>query len=211
MKKVKTVDDWDLLMVPTDPENVWECDWEIHLKSGDKACIGKCSFAGKKERGTIPFYIEIDPLYRDKNYATHAIARMVQWAFLYRDVIEVTVLIDHENSAAIAAFQKAGFVYRDVEGTTETYSVIKEKSDWTGLYIIIGIILGFAFGIILSNVWVGFVTGMLICLLAGAKMDLDARKERESITGKKEVRNSFKNNRKSANKKEKKENKDNEG
>ena len=144
------------------------------------------SFAGEKALGTVPIRIELIQKYRDRGIGTEVIRMMVDWAFLHKNVYEVTAVTEHENDRCINALQKAGFVFRDKVGKEETYSIKKPKSNWTGLYIIIGFITGLILGIVLENSWLGMAMGIVAGVVAGAILDSGIRKDREKVTGKKQ-------------------------
>lgn len=109
---------------------------------------------------------------------------MVNWAFLHRNIYEVISRVEHENDKGVNALQKAGFVFRGNEGKEETYSIVKAKTTWAGVYVVVGIIVGMILGLVLNNLWVGFAAGVISCLCMGTIMDYNARKYRESVTGK---------------------------
>lgn len=170
---------------PTDENDVWSCDWVITSRD-DKEQMGTVSFAGEKTLGTVPIRIELIQKYRDRGIGTEVIRMMVDWAFLHKNVYEVTAVTEHENDRCINALQKAGFVFRDKVGKEETYSIKKPKSNWTGLYIIIGFITGLILGIVLENSWLGMAMGIVAGVVAGAILDSGIRKDREKVTGKKQ-------------------------
>lgn len=170
---------------PTDENDVWNCDWVITNRD-DKEQMGTVSFAGEKALGTVPIRIELIQKYRDRGIGTEVIRMMVDWAFLHKNVYEVTAVTEHENDRCINALQKAGFVFRDKEGKEETYSITKPKSTWTGLYIIIGFISGLILGIVFENSWLGMAMGIVAGVAAGAILDSGVRKDREKVTGKKQ-------------------------
>ncbi len=186
MKKDKLfIKNGDLSFLATDKEKPFDAEWEIHLNNDTKDYVGKFSFEGKKEAGTIPFYIQIEPLYRDKNYATQTIRRMAEWAFSFANIYEIKVVIEHENSAAVTAFQKAGYVLRSATKELETYSITRQKSAWTGLYVAIGVVAGLMLGILFSNLYIGFAFGIIGGVAAGTSMDAKTKKLKEKYTGKK--------------------------
>lgn len=174
-----------LIIKPEDTNNPWEGKWIVFLKDSSLTPIGWVSFAGEKHSGTIPISIELQELYRNRGYGTEVLKMMVDWAFLHKNVIEISAEADPDNDKFIHALEKAGFVIRTYSKIAETYSVIKPKSVWTGVYIMIGIVLGLLLGIVFGNVYVGFAVGIISCFLMGAIMDSNSRKEREDITGEK--------------------------
>ncbi len=173
-----------LTITPTDTEKLWESEWKIAFRKDGKEQIGTATFAGEKILGTVPLNVELMPEYRNRGFGTEIIRMMVNWAFLHKNIFEVISKVEHENDKGINALQKAGFVYRSIEGNVETYSIVKEKTSWTGLYLFIGICTGLLLGIVINSVWLGFILGIAAGLCIGGIMDNRATKYRESVTGK---------------------------
>lgn len=176
-----------IYIVPTNDANLWEEPWDIHIIDGEKEKIGQISFAGEKDAGTVPISIEIPDIhYRNRGFGTQALRLMTEWAFYHRNVFEIKTTADHENSAFIAALQKAGFVYRDGTRYIENYSIIKPKTAWTGIYLIIGIVAGLILGFVFNNGWAGLGVGVFVAIIVGGSMDFKEKSYRESITHKKD-------------------------
>lgn len=173
-----------ITITPSNEEDLWESDWVIAFRKGEKEQIGTASFAGEKILGTVPLRVELAQSYRNRGLGTEVIKLMVNWAFLHRNIYEVISQVEHENDKGVNALQKAGFVFRGNEGNVETYSILKEKTTWTGVYVAVGIIVGMILGLVLNNLWVGFAVGLISCLCIGTIMDYNAQKYRESVTGK---------------------------
>ncbi|MFG6358880.1 MAG: GNAT family N-acetyltransferase [Acetatifactor sp.] len=173
-----------ITITPSNAEDLWESDWIIAFRKGEKEQIGTASFAGEKLLGAVPLKVELAQEYRNRGLGTEVIKMMVNWVFLYRNIYEVTSQVEHENDRGVNALRKAGFVFRGKEGQMETYSIIKEKTVWTGVYVVVGVVVGMVLGVVLNNVWLGFALGMVACLCMGAIMDSNALKYRESVTGK---------------------------
>lgn len=175
-----------ITVTPSNVDDLWESDWIIALPKEEKEQIGTASFAGEKLLGTVPLKVELAQRYRNRGLGTEVIKMMVNWAFLHKNIYEVISWVEHENDKGVNALRKAGFVFRGNEGKLETYSIVKEKTVWTGVYVVAGIVVGMILGIVINNVWLGFALGMVICLCMGAIMDSNALKYRESVTGKSE-------------------------
>lgn len=173
-----------ITITPSNAEDLWESDWIIAFRKGEKEQIGTASFAGEKLLGAVPLKVELAQEYRNRGLGTEVIKMMVNWVFLYGNIYEVTSQVEHENDRGVNALRKAGFVFRGKEGQMETYSIIKEKTVWTGVYVVVGVVVGMVLGVVLNNVWLGFALGMVVCLCMGAIMDSNALKYRESVTGK---------------------------
>lgn len=179
-----------ITLVPTDAEKPWDEPWLIHKNYDDEdpgKVIGYISLAGERAKGVVPLTIEIyDKCDRNRGYGTTAIRLMVEWAFCHKSVFEITAVSEHENSSYIMALQKAGFVMRESTRTIENYSIVKQKTSWTGLYMFIGIVVGMIVGFVFDNAYGGVAVGVLLCTIIGSSMDHKEKVYRESITGKKE-------------------------
>lgn len=175
-----------LTITPSNMDDMWESDWIIAFKKGEKEQLGTATFAGVKRLGTVPLYVELRPEYRNRGLGTEIIRMLVNWAFLHKNIFEVVSRAEHENDKGINALEKAGFVYRGSEGEVETYSIIKAKTTWTGVYVIVGVLNGMLLGVVFNNLWLGFLVGIVVSLCIGEIMDNKALKYRESITGKSE-------------------------
>lgn len=173
-----------LTITPSNEEDLWESDWIIAFRKGEKEQIGTASFAGEKLLGAIPLKVELVQKYRNRGLGTEVIKMMVNWAFLHKNIYEVVSRVEHENDKGVNALQKAGFVFRGKEGNVETYSIVKEKTAWTGIYVAVGIIMGLILGLVFNNAWLGFAIGFISCLCMGKILDYNALKYRESVTGK---------------------------
>jgi len=176
----------DLRIVPTDETDPWDKPWDIILQKGEDIVIGKVSFAGEKLLGTVPLYVEIQKEYRGQGYGTSATVMMVEWLFHFRNVYEVKASAAEKDDWAHRVLKSAGFVYRESEGKTEIYSIVKQKTSWAGLYLGIGFFAGLIIGIVTDHTVIGLLVGVLIGEGIGISMDLNANKEREKVTGKKE-------------------------
>lgn len=175
-----------LTITPSNVDDMWESDWIIAFRKGEKEQLGTATFAGVKRLGTVPLYVELRPEYRNRGLGTEIIRMLVNWAFLHKNIFEVVSRAEHENDKGINALEKAGFVYRGSEGEVETYSIIKAKTTWTGVYVIVGVLNGMLLGVVFNNLWMGFLVGIVVSLCIGEIMDNKALKYRESITGKSE-------------------------
>lgn len=173
-----------ITITPSNEEDLWEADWIIAFRKGEKEQIGTASFAGEKLLGAIPLKVELAQKYRNRGLGTEVIKMMVNWAFLHKNIYEVVSRVEHENDKGVNALQKAGFVFRGKEGNVETYSILKEKTAWTGIYVAVGIIMGLILGLVFNNAWLGFAIGFISCLCMGKILDYNALKYRESVTGK---------------------------
>lgn len=173
-----------ITITPSDEQDLWEKDWNITLTKEPDQKIGTVSFRGDKALGTVPIHVELEQAYQNKGYGTECFGMMVAWLFHYGNIYEVKAETDRENDKCVKALKKNGFVMRNNEGRMETYSIMKPKTAWTGLYLFIGIFLGLILGIVISHVLVGMIIGVLIGVSIGLSMDMTANKAREKVTGK---------------------------
>lgn len=176
----------NITIQPSDEDNLWEADWIISFTKGEKQRIGRASFAGEKALGAVPLSVELSEEYRNQGFGTEAIRMLVDWAFHFRNVYEVKAQTEHENDKAVKALEKAGFVLRDSDRHNESYSITKNKSSWTGLYLMIGLFLGVMLGVVLSSPKLGMCIGLVASLIIGAALDGKEKHERERVTGKKD-------------------------
>ena len=180
----------DLMIRPVNEENLWEEKWDIILVPNGDTRIGWFSFAGKKERVTVPIQIELEPLYRHRGYGTAALKMIREWAFLHKDIFEIEAVVSNEDKDTIHALERAGFIYREgstVEtGAMEKYSITRQKTSWLGIYIVIGIFAGMILGIALGYIWVGLGISVFLGIVLASYLDYQEKKWREHITGKKE-------------------------
>lgn len=174
-----------ILVKPQNEEDLWGTAWDILLNEGDNRKIGYISFEGEKYSGTIPISVELDEYHRDKGYGTRAIRLMTDWAFLHSNIYEVETFTDPENDAYIFALEKAGYVYRGhMDDGKDRYSKEKQPTSWLGLYVVIGIAVGAALGIVIDIPWVGIVVGLFAGIVIGRYMDSQVVSAREKVTGK---------------------------
>ena len=96
-----------LTITPSNMEDLWESDWIIALKKGEKEQLGTATFAGVKRLGTVPLYVELLPEYRNRGLGTEIIRMLVNWAFLHKNIFEVVSRAEHENDKGINALEKA--------------------------------------------------------------------------------------------------------
>lgn len=176
----------ELIIKPKDPAELWEGDWQIFLRGKEDTYIGRASFAGEKQYGTIPLSVELEEKYRNQGYGTEVFKLLVSFAFGVKNIYEVIAITDRENDKCVYALEKAGFVRRSQDGSSETYSIVKPKTTWMGLYLIIGVVVGLILVVVLGGSWLGMVIGMLAALLLGAVMDSQENKERENVVGKRD-------------------------
>ena len=172
---------------------IWYADWKIMFRDTgeiNSTEVGVIRFEGEPVLGKVVISFSVMERYRDRGYASSALKMMRDHLFWRGDIYEIESKVVLENDPAIHALTNAGFVYRGVENNdgvkTETYSVTKPKSAWSGLYLFIGLVVGLTLGILMANLIIGFVMGVVAGLITGAVLDSKNQKKREDITGRKE-------------------------
>jgi len=172
---------------PKEAKTVWEVKWKISERRDEKRYVGNLWFNGDPERGAVDMDFYIEPRFRDREYTRDVIRAMVEWVFDKKDLYEINVTADIEDSDKIGVLEGSGFVFRYGNKTIEKYSIVKQRTAWTGLYIPIG----FATGIVLGAAINSLVAGICICLvgaiLIGAILDAKANSQRALVTGEKKT------------------------
>lgn len=175
-------------LVPVKPEaedyTIWDVKWDIRDRKNDNSRIGDIHFKGVPERGTLQIEFSIDPEAKNHGYAKDAVKMMVEWAFARKGIYEIEATCQSDNDAAIHVLERAGFVYRTKDNNLETYSIIKEKPSWLGLYAIIGFIAGLGIGLVLESMVIGMIIGLFAGFSIGTYLDTSSNKERSKVTGK---------------------------
>ena len=161
---------------PSVDEDFWNKPWTVSLRDEPETVIGTVSFAGATIAGEVPINVELKPEFRDQGYGAEIFAFMARWVFRFRNLREVTAVCDHENDKCIHALSKAGYVYREIKGNREYYSIKRQKTGWTGLYVIVGFSAGFMIGLLLTNLWLGTAIGVLAGAITGILLDLREKK-----------------------------------
>lgn len=173
----------NIIIVPSDENDVWNKEWIISLKD-EITKIGTVTFEGTKAYGAVPISVTLEDRYQNKGYGTTVFKLMTNWAFLHKNVYEIKAECEHENDKCIHAMERAGYVYRSIENNIESYSIMKPKSTWLSLYLIIGIVVGLVLGIVVGNQWIGMAIGVIAGVLIGANIDSKLLKDREKVIGK---------------------------
>jgi len=168
--------------------DLYSINWCIYLikSKKEKVPIGRFHFNGPAQLGSMSFDFELDYEYRYKGYGTEFLKAVSEWALMQKNVYELSCEIPTDCDAAIRAINKAHFVYRKGDKKSEFYSMTRQKTAWMGLYVLIGITVGLALGLIFNNGVIGLIIGMVSGLLCGGVLDSKANKEREAVTGQSE-------------------------
>lgn len=165
---------------PRNEEKIWNEKWDISLKEAESEVIGFMSFEGAKVPGEVPIRVELDEEYRNKGYGSEVFYTMSRFALGFRNIKEVCAACRHDNHLCTRALDKAGYVYREKKDGMEWYSVKKDRSAWTGLYLFIGMFAGLILGIVFSNLWAGTAVGLFAGLVIGQGLDRKENKEMDT-------------------------------
>ncbi|WP_155834152.1 hypothetical protein [Butyrivibrio sp. VCD2006] len=156
---------------PQKEEMVWGDPWEIRFKNGDQNSVGKIGFEDTIFHGEVAISLDLDAPYEKSGYNEEILFSVSRAVFRFRNVNEVSTSCRHEDDYKVKGLEKAGFVRRETKDGVDYYSIKKQKSGWTGLYIILGMCAGFMVGILISNLWIGTIASVLIGAIMGIIMD----------------------------------------
>lgn len=162
---------------PKDPGNLWREEWNILLKKEDRKQVGTLRFEEASFHDEVYFSADLDKEYDRAPFGVEIFYAMSRFAFRFKNIREISTVCRHDNDNRIRSLEKAGYVWRRSQDGDVYYSMKKQKTSWTGLYAIIGMISGFIMGITISNLWVGTIAGVLIGTVIGVLMDKNAKKE----------------------------------
>lgn len=181
----------DVVLIPDksadEVKSVWDVVWTIKERRDEKRYVGKLWFKGEPDRGVVDMDFEIEPKFREKEYTRDALRSIVEWVFMKRDLYEIKITVNVEDEEKIDAIERSGFVFRMGNKLAESYSIVKPKTTWMGLYIIIGVIVGLPLGILIDSMIAGLAIGLLAGIAMGAIMDGRANSERYRVTGEKKT------------------------
>ena len=162
---------------PKDHDNLWREEWSICLKTEDRKQVGTLRFEEASFHDEVYFSADLDKEYDRATFGVEIFYAMSRFAFRFKNIREISTVCRHDNEHRIRSLEKAGYVWRKSQDGDVYYSMKKQKTSWTGLYVIIDMIAGFIMGITISNLWVGTVAGVLIGTIIGVLMDKREKKE----------------------------------
>ena len=92
-------------------EQGWSAWYLLHRAVMPPVLVGLCQFKGKPDpAGSVEIAYSILPAYRNSGFATEAVARLVEWAFGHRNVLQVTAETMPYRGRSIRIREKNGFV-----------------------------------------------------------------------------------------------------
>lgn len=164
-------------------KSVWDVIWTGFTRGESPVKVGTISFDGPPERGHVHIVAEPEPEFDGSKEMKTLMRAMVDWAFDQKGVYEIEAEADHEDDKRIDLLQAAGLVYREGSRKIEQYSITKQTTSWIGLYLFIGIIAGFAIGVIIDMMVTGLAIGVFAGLAVGAGLDQKEIVQQREVTG----------------------------
>ena len=158
-------------ILPQNEEKPLEEEWNVCLKDGDQKRVGNISFEDAVLHGELQISVNLDPEYNKADYNREIFFAMSNFAFQSQEVREISTKCNYEEENRVRGLEKAGYVRRETIDGIHHYSIKKQKSSWTGLYVFVGLIAGFIIGITVSNLWMGTAIGVVSGIIVGLIMD----------------------------------------
>ena len=156
---------------PTSEEKPLEEEWSVSLKDGDQKKIGSICFEDAVLHGELQIKVTLDPDFDKVDYNREVFFSMSNFAFQSQEVREISTKCRYEEENRVRGLEKAGYVRRETVDGIHHYSIKKQKSSWTGMYMFVGLISGFIIGITVSNLWMGTAIGVVTGAIIGYLMD----------------------------------------
>jgi RimJ/RimL family protein N-acetyltransferase len=161
-------------------EKPLEEGWNVCLKDGDQNKIGSISFEDAVLHGELQISVMLEPEFNKADYNKEIFFAMSNFAFQSDNVREISTKCNYEEENRVRGLEKAGYVRRETIDGIHHYSIKKQKSSWTGVYVFVGLIAGFIIGITVSNLWMGTAIGVVSGIIVGLIMDKrDSEPERQ--------------------------------
>jgi len=165
---------------PQNEEKPLEEKWNVCLKDGDQKKVGNISFEDAVLHGELQISVMLEPEFNKADYNKEIFFAMSNFAFQSDNVREISTKCNYEEENRVRGLEKAGYVRRETIDGIHHYSIKKQKSSWTGVYVFVGLIAGFIIGITVSNLWMGTAIGVVSGIIVGFLMDKrDSEPERQ--------------------------------
>ena len=158
-------------ILPQNQKDIWGTKWDVCLKSGNHQMVGELKFAGELTNSEAKFCVKLENEYDKERYYAEIFFMMAKSLFRFTDVREVYTECRYEEEHLLKGIEKGGFVYRQTIDGIRVYSMKRQKTVWTGVYIFLGLIAGFLMGLVVSNLWLGTISGVAIGVIIGILMD----------------------------------------
>ena len=156
---------------PQNEEKPLEEEWSVCLKEADQKKVGNISFVDGVLHGELQISVSLEHEFDKTDYNREIFFAMSNFAFQSDNVREISTKCNYEEENRVRGLEKAGYVRRETTDGIHLYSIKKQKTSWTGLYIFFGIIAGFILGITFSNLWMGTVIGVVTGTIIGLLLD----------------------------------------
>jgi hypothetical protein len=161
-----------LLLNPKNPRAPLEANWDITLRKGSVK-IGELTCDNTLVHGYVEFDVELEPEYTEtSSYYREVYESMAGFLFRVKDVREVGCKCPGNDYIRREALDRSPFVFREREQDAFRYSITRQKTAWTGLYLMIGLFSGTVAGVLIGNLWIGTAVGVVIGVLTGLGQDL---------------------------------------
>ena len=93
-------------------EQGWSAWYLVSREPGADTLVGLCQFKGRPDHvGAVEIAYSVLPSFRNKGYATEAVARLVEWAFGHRNVTGIFAETLPHSRRSIRIMEKNGFVF----------------------------------------------------------------------------------------------------
>ncbi len=159
------------MIQPQNVDKLWEDEWSVTLKDDADKKVGSFHFEDAGLDGELNLFMDIEPEYQKPGLGAEIYSAIAEFVFRFPELKVVRTSCRHENDDLVHSLEKAGYVRRKNENGSDFYSIRKQKTAWAGLYMIIGLIAGFIIGIVMSNLWVGTLSGVIMGTLIGIWLD----------------------------------------
>lgn len=170
---------------PDELKTVWDVVWSINERKDDQRLVGNVWFNSEPERGVVEIDFNIEPEFREKEYAREMLRAIVDWVFKKKGLYEIKMTVDVEDRYKIDALEHAGFVFRMGNKEVRHFSIVKARTAWSGLYLMLGFVVGLLLGLLFNNMIMGIAIGVVVGLVIGIILDIRANMDRSNITGEK--------------------------
>ena len=91
-------------------ERGWAAWYLLHRAGGEAELVGMCQFKGRPDAaGSVEIAYSVLERFRNRGYATEAVARLVNWAFSHQAVREVAAETMPYRKHSIRIMEKNGF------------------------------------------------------------------------------------------------------
>ena len=91
-------------------EQGWSTWYLVHREDGEPVLVGMCQFKGRPDAaGSVEIAYSVLRRYRNRGFATEAVARLVNWAFSHQNVREVAAETMPHRKHSIRIMEKNGF------------------------------------------------------------------------------------------------------